>query len=84
MASPRASRLRAARAGPAALQRLDGASRREPALGHVPPAPARLQIWDAFMDSIEPFARRIPYMVGTGNHEYDYLREAGCRLDTGC
>lgn len=34
-----------------------------------------MQIWDAFMDSIEPFACRIPYMVGTGNHEYDYQRE---------
>lgn len=32
------------------------------------------EIWDAFMDSIEPFACRIPYMVGTGNHEYDYQR----------
>lgn len=27
-----------------------------------------LQIWDTFMDSIEPFARHIPYHVGVGNH----------------
>lgn len=26
------------------------------------------QIWDTFMESIEPFARHIPYMVGAGNH----------------
>ena len=39
------------------------------------PEPSNPQIWDAFMDSIEPFAKRIPYMVGTGNHEYDYQRE---------
>ncbi|PSC73373.1 inactive purple acid phosphatase 2 [Micractinium conductrix] len=32
------------------------------------------EIWDTFMESIEPFARHIPYMVGAGNHEYDYER----------
>lgn len=26
------------------------------------------QIWDTFMESIEPFARHTPYMVGVGNH----------------
>lgn len=26
------------------------------------------QIWDTFMESIEPFARHIPYLVGVGNH----------------
>ncbi len=49
-----------------------------PAVLHArctPCHPRLMQIWDAFMDSIEPFARRIPYMVGTGNHEYDYQRE---------
>ena len=30
------------------------------------------QIWDTFMDYIEPFAARVPYMIGVGNHEYDY------------
>ena len=28
----------------------------------------RSQIWDTFMESIEPFARHIPYLVGVGNH----------------
>jgi hypothetical protein len=26
------------------------------------------QIWDAFMESVQPFAAHIPYMVGAGNH----------------
>ncbi len=30
--------------------------------------PTSAQIWDTFMDSIEPFARHIPYHVGVGNH----------------
>ena len=29
-------------------------------------------IWDAFMDYIEPYAARAPYMLGIGNHEYDW------------
>jgi len=30
-------------------------------------------IWDSFMDSIEPIASCTPYMIAVGNHEYDYL-----------
>lgn len=26
------------------------------------------QIWEAFMDSIEPISRQVPYMVAIGNH----------------
>ncbi len=26
-------------------------------------------IWDSFMDGIEPVASRVPYMVAIGNHE---------------
>ncbi|KAL4140320.1 hypothetical protein PRNP1_014605 [Phytophthora ramorum] len=29
-------------------------------------------IWDQFFHLIEPYATRLPYMVGIGNHEYDY------------
>lgn len=29
-------------------------------------------IWDAFMDMIQPFAARVPMMVGVGNKEYDH------------
>lgn len=28
--------------------------------------------WDNFMDSIEPFSSKLPYMVGVGNHEVGY------------
>ncbi|KAL0023220.1 hypothetical protein WJX79_005106 [Trebouxia sp. C0005] len=30
------------------------------------------EIWDTFMDYIEPYSSRAPYMIGIGNHEYDY------------
>ncbi|KAG7387835.1 hypothetical protein PHYPSEUDO_013606 [Phytophthora pseudosyringae] len=29
-------------------------------------------IWDQFFHLIESYATRLPYMVGIGNHEYDY------------
>ncbi|KAK9842562.1 hypothetical protein WJX81_006229 [Elliptochloris bilobata] len=29
-------------------------------------------IWDTFMDYIEPYASTAPYMLGIGNHEYDW------------
>ena len=29
-------------------------------------------LWDAWLDMIQPFASRIPFMVGVGNHEYDH------------
>lgn len=31
------------------------------------------EVWDAFMSQISPFASGTPYMVGTGNHDYDYM-----------
>ena len=30
-------------------------------------------IWDQWMTLIEPYASRVPYMVGIGNHEQDHL-----------
>jgi len=30
-------------------------------------------IWDVWMPMIEPYARVAPYMVGIGNHEFDYI-----------
>ena len=30
------------------------------------------QVWDYWGDFIEPIAARVPWMVGIGNHEYDY------------
>ena len=29
-------------------------------------------LWDAWLNMLEPFAARIPLMVGIGNHEYDH------------
>lgn len=29
--------------------------------------------WDAWMALIEPYAKAAPYMVGIGNHEFDYM-----------
>ena len=30
-------------------------------------------VWDQWMTLIEPYASRVPYMVGIGNHEQDHL-----------
>jgi hypothetical protein len=41
-----------------------------PSLSPPPTADGNPEIWDAFMDSIEPLSARLPYMVQVGNHEY--------------
>lgn len=41
-------------------------------IGDLSYADGNTQIWDKYMDMIEPFASRIPTMVAVGNHEYDY------------
>ncbi|KAL6783862.1 hypothetical protein ACKKBG_A03785 [Auxenochlorella protothecoides x Auxenochlorella symbiontica] len=41
-------------------------------IGDLAYANGHKTIWDTFMDSIEPVASRVPYMVGIGNHEYDW------------
>ncbi len=35
-------------------------------------AAGKYRIWDSFMQSVEPLSSQMPYMVGVGNHEYDY------------
>ena len=40
--------------------------------GDVSYADGDPQIWKSFFDTIEPFASVAPYMVGVGNHDYDY------------
>ena len=41
-------------------------------------------IWDQWMTIIQPYASRVPYMVGIGNHEFDYFegsnKDPGSRL----
>lgn len=41
-------------------------------IGDISYANGDPDIWDTFMDYIEPYAARAPYMLGIGNHEYDW------------
>ena len=41
-------------------------------VGDVSYANGDPDIWNTFMDYIEPYAARAPYMLGIGNHEYDW------------
>ncbi|BDA43217.1 probable inactive purple acid phosphatase 27 [Coccomyxa sp. Obi] len=41
-------------------------------MGDISYANGEVRIWDAFMRYIEPYASAAPYMIGVGNHEYDY------------
>jgi len=50
-------------------------------IGDLSYADGSTQIWDKYMDMIEPFASRIPTMVAVGNHEYDYTRGDGSKMD---
>jgi hypothetical protein len=33
-------------------------------------------IWDVWMSMIEPYAKLAPYMIGVGNHDFDYIGTA--------
>lgn len=41
-------------------------------IGDISYANGDPDIWDTFMQEIEPYASMAPYMIGIGNHEYDY------------
>ncbi len=41
-------------------------------VGDISYANGEVRIWDSFMRYIEPYASAAPYMIGVGNHEYDY------------
>lgn len=41
-------------------------------VGDISYANGVVKIWDTFMEYIEPYASMVPYMIGIGNHEYDY------------
>jgi len=41
-------------------------------VGDISYANGVVKIWDTFMRYIEPYASAAPYMIGIGNHEYDY------------
>lgn len=38
-------------------------------------------IWDSFMDAIEPIASRVPWMIAVGNHEVGYSSKSGAEID---
>eukprot|EP00045_Choanoeca_perplexa_P008355 m.77324 g.77324 ORF g.77324 m.77324 type:complete len:690 (-) comp14462_c0_seq1:72-2141(-) len=40
--------------------------------GDISYARGAAHIWDTWMAMIEPYATKVPYMVGIGNHEYDH------------
>lgn len=42
-------------------------------IGDLSYAKGRTYTWDQFGAIVQPVATRIPYMVGIGNYEYDYL-----------
>lgn len=42
-------------------------------IGDLSYAKGRTYIWDQFGAIVQPVASQLPYMVGIGNHEYDYL-----------
>lgn len=44
-------------------------------VGDISYADGRLEVWETFMESISPYASRVPYMVAVGNHEYDYAHQ---------
>ena len=47
-------------------------------VGDISYGDGRGEVWDAFMEQISPFASGTPYMVRTGNHDYDYRCGTSC------
>ena len=41
-------------------------------IGDISYANGDPDIWNTFMEYIEPYAAAAPYMLGIGNHEYDW------------
>ncbi|KAK1932297.1 putative inactive purple acid phosphatase 2 [Phytophthora citrophthora] len=41
-------------------------------IGDISYAKGKAFLWDQFGAVVQPVASRLPYMVGVGNHEYDY------------
>jgi hypothetical protein len=33
------------------------------------------EIWDSFIEGLQPFAARLPYMIAVGNHEVGWFFE---------
>jgi hypothetical protein len=42
-------------------------------IGDVAYARGYAYLWEFFMAGIQPVAATVPWMVGVGNHEYDYI-----------
>lgn len=50
-------------------------------LGDLSYAMGAAHIWDEWLNMIQPYASRVPLMVGVGNHEYDHTGGGGGRKD---
>mmetsp|Transcript_20024 Transcript_20024/g.43387 ORF Transcript_20024/g.43387 Transcript_20024/m.43387 type:complete len:484 (-) Transcript_20024:5185-6636(-) len=46
-------------------------------IGGLSYADGAAHVWDAWIDMIQPYASRVPVMVGVGNHEYDHTLGGG-------
>lgn len=46
-------------------------------IGGLSYADGAAHIWDKWMDMIQPYASRVPLMVGVGDHEYDHTLGGG-------
>ena len=55
------------------LQLVDEGSELVVHCGDISYARGHAYLWDQWHQIIEPYATRVPYMVGIGNHEYDHL-----------
>jgi acid phosphatase type 7 len=41
-------------------------------IGDIAYARGHASLWEYFMEFIQPLASKLPFMVGIGNHEYDW------------
>ena len=50
-------------------------------IGDISYADGSTAIWNDFMDAIQTFASSVPYMVGIGNHDYDWIPDARAKVE---
>lgn len=50
-------------------------------VGDISYADGKTLVWNDFMDAIESFACSVPYMIGIGNHDYDWVPDIDANVD---
>ena len=50
-------------------------------VGDLSYADGSTNVWEQYMNMIQPFASRVPTMVVVGNHDYDYAKGDGSKTD---